>query len=68
VGSGASQGRACGGLESPLLRAPLLRVRWIRVTRCGVLNMLGPGSGTICKCGLVEVGVSLWVWALRPSS
>jgi hypothetical protein len=35
---------------------------------CDGLNMLGPGSGTIKKCGLVGVGVSLWVWALKPSS
>jgi hypothetical protein len=27
--------------------------------------MLGPGSGTIRRCGLVGVGVSLWEWALR---
>jgi hypothetical protein len=26
---------------------------------CGGLNMLGPGSGTIRRCGLVEVGVAL---------
>ena len=32
------------------------------------LYMLGPGSGTIRRCGLVGVGVSLWAWALRPSS
>jgi hypothetical protein len=31
------------------------------------LHMLGPGSGTVCRCGLSGVGVSLWVWALRPS-
>ena len=37
--------------------------------------MLGPGTGTIWKCGLggvgvvlFGVGVSLWAWALRPSS
>jgi len=30
------------------------------------LHMLGPGSGTIRRCGLVGVGVSLWVWALIP--
>ena len=35
---------------------------------CGVLNMFGPGSGTIWRCDLVGVGVSLWGWALRPSS
>ena len=31
------------------------------------LHVLGPGSGTIGRCGPVGVGVSLWVWALRPS-
>jgi hypothetical protein len=30
---------------------------------CDGLYMLGPGSGTIRRCGLVGVGVSLWVWA-----
>ena len=37
-------------------------------THCGGLNTLGPGSGSIKRCGLVGVGVSLWVWAIRPSS
>ena len=32
------------------------------------LYMLGPGSDTIRRCDLVRVGVSLWVWALRPQS
>jgi hypothetical protein len=32
------------------------------------LYMLGPGSGTIRRCGPVGIGVSLWVWALRLSS
>jgi hypothetical protein len=35
---------------------------------CGGLYMLGPGSGTIMRGGLVGVGMSLLVWALRPSS
>ena len=42
---------------------------------CGGLSMLGPGSSTIRRYGLVGVGVvlleevwSLWGWALRPSS
>ena len=35
---------------------------------CDGLYMLGPGSGTIRRCGPVGVGVSLWVWAIRPSS
>jgi len=40
----------------------------------GALNMLGPRSGTIRRCGLVVGvafvggGVALWVWALSPSS
>jgi hypothetical protein len=29
------------------------------VPKCGGLYMLGPGSGTIRRCGLVEVGVAL---------
>ena len=39
-----------------------------RVSCCDGLYMLGPGSGTIRRCGPVGVGVSLWVWAIRPSS
>jgi hypothetical protein len=33
---------------------------------CDGLYMLGLGSGTVRRCGLVGVGVSLWVWALIP--
>ena len=29
---------------------------------CDGLYMLGPGNGTIRRCDLVGVGVSLWVW------
>jgi hypothetical protein len=39
-----------------------------RMTHCDGLYMFGPGSGTIRRCGLVGVGVSLWAWALRPFS
>ena len=35
---------------------------------CHGLNMLGPGNNTIWRCDPLGVGVSLWVWALRPSS
>jgi hypothetical protein len=35
---------------------------------CDGLYTLGPGSGTVGRCGLVGVGVALWVWALRPLS
>jgi hypothetical protein len=35
---------------------------------CDGLYMLSPRSGTIRGCGPVGVGVSLWVWALRPQS
>ena len=31
-------------------------------------GLLGPGSGTIRRCGPVAVGVSLWVWTIRSSS
>jgi hypothetical protein len=30
---------------------------------CDGWYMLGPESGIIRRCGLVGVGVSLWVWA-----
>jgi hypothetical protein len=30
---------------------------------CDGLYMLGPGSGTIRRHGLVGVGVSPWAWA-----
>jgi hypothetical protein len=33
-----------------------------------VMYMLSPGSGTIRRCDPFGIGVSLWVWALRPSS
>jgi hypothetical protein len=36
-------------------------------TWCDGLYMLGSGSGTIRRCSPVGVGVSLWVWAIRPS-
>ena len=41
-----------------------------KLMACGGLNILGCsiGSGTIRRCGLVGVGVSLCVWALIPSS
>jgi hypothetical protein len=32
------------------------------------LYMVGPGNGTIRRCGPVGVGVSLWAWTSRPSS
>jgi hypothetical protein len=34
----------------------------------GGLNMHGPGGGTTRRHGPVGVYVSLWEWALRPSS
>jgi hypothetical protein len=33
---------------------------------CDGLYMLGLRSGTIRRCGLTGVGVSLWIWALIP--
>ena len=38
------------------------------LSQCSSLNMLGPGSGTIRRCGLIGGCVSLWVQTLRPSS
>jgi hypothetical protein len=46
------------------------------IADCDGLSMLSSGSGSIrghgsvgvSRCGLVGVGVSLWVWALKPSS
>jgi hypothetical protein len=32
---------------------------WFLVIQCGGLNMLGPGSGTVWRCGLVGGSVSL---------
>jgi len=43
-------------------------VSFITVFWRGGLNMLGPGSGTIRRCGLVGRRVSLWGWDLRQSS
>jgi len=34
----------------------------------GGLNMLGPESGTLWRCGLAGGTISLWAWDLRPSS
>jgi hypothetical protein len=36
-----------------------------RKTCCHGFNVLGPGSGTIWRCGLVGVGVSLWAWGFK---
>jgi hypothetical protein len=38
-----------------------------KLPSCDGLYTLSPGNGTIRRCGLVGVGVSLWVRALRPS-
>ena len=38
-----------------------------QVGYCGGLNMLGLGSGTLMRYGLVGGCLSLWGWALRPS-
>jgi hypothetical protein len=56
--------------ESILLMTPctsdtgLRGPSWIQPeSLCDGMYMLGPGSGTIRRCGLVGIGVSLWVWA-----
>jgi len=38
----------------------------VGISQCHGLYVLGHGSGTVWRCGLVGVGVSLWAWALRP--
>jgi len=38
------------------------------MSHCDGSYRLGPGGGTVGKCGLVGVGVTLWVWALIPLS
>ena len=43
-------------------------LQYFTFAQCGGLYVFGPESGTIRRCGLVGVGVSPWVWALRPSS
>jgi hypothetical protein len=39
----------------------------IDVVGCGGLDILGPGSGTIRRCGLVGESMPLWGWAMRLS-
>jgi hypothetical protein len=56
------------GTFSPIPQILLARDILFMEGRCGALNMLGPGSGTIRRCGLVGGRVSLWGWAMRPSS
>ena len=38
------------------------RLSWIQLHNCDSLYMLGPGSDTIRRCGLIGVGVSPWEW------
>ena len=35
---------------------------------CDGLSMVDPGNGTVRMFGLVGEKVSLWAWALRPST
>jgi hypothetical protein len=60
-------GFAGKGVNSqPLLRLPCLPIPILHC--CGGLYLFGSGSSTIRRCGLVGVVVSLWVWAIRPST
>jgi hypothetical protein len=45
---------------------PSVSIFFFLLATCDGLYMLGPGSGIIRRCDLVGVGVSLWVWALKP--
>ena len=38
----------------------------LHISLCDGLYMLSSESSIIRRCGLVEVGVSLWMWTLRP--
>jgi hypothetical protein len=50
-----------------------ITIRWVNVKRslrgtqtfCDGSYMLGPGSGTIRKCGPIGVDVPLWVWVIN---
>ena len=48
-------------LLSPVILSPKLirQLKWCLFPYCSGLNMLGPGSGTIRRFGLVGVGVAL---------
>lgn len=53
---------------SSFLPLPLPIYLYICVyTYCDGLYPLGPGSGTLGRYDPVGVGVSLWMWAFRPS-
>ena len=51
-----------GGVWSELSQAVVRTCIWSGVGMCDSLYILGPGSGTIRRYGLGEVGVSLWTW------
>ena len=51
------------GFSSFLNFIPHFETGFFCVALCDGLYMLGPGSGSIRRCGLVGVGVSLWAWA-----
>ena len=53
-------------INTPSFKNAMMIPNYIRY--CDALYMLSPGSGMIRRCGPVGVVVSLWVWALRPSS
>jgi hypothetical protein len=54
-------------MSSMQIKDMIRNYRHTRIAICDGLYMLGPGSGII-RYSLVEVGISLWAWALRPSS
>jgi hypothetical protein len=49
-------------LRIPVWRVELLMSRKHWLKGCDGLYMLGPGCGTIGRCGLVGVGMPLWAW------
>jgi hypothetical protein len=50
----------------PASTATSSRSHGLGLRPCDGLYMLDLGSGTVGRCGLVEVAMTLWVWALIP--
>jgi hypothetical protein len=53
--------------KKQIQRIAITQIRWAKCLsgRCDSFNMLGPGSGTIRRCGFVAGSVSWWEWAFR---
>jgi hypothetical protein len=58
------QGKCKEGIAGamPILNSERFYAFYFRHS-CDGLYILGPGSGTIWRCGLFGIGMSLWAWA-----